>query len=432
MTNTKEIILINPQFGSIERQDLIVQAIPAGLLSAAAIASQEKLHVQVIDEQIGEKIPFEEIEGKLMGISTMTAAAPRAKEIAQEAQKAGVYGIVFGGIHPTVCSPEMAHYGTVVIGEIEGGSFRQILQDYKSGKKLGETYFTPVGSSSSLPLAPQHIYEQSLQKYHSQQISHSRGCGLGCDYCTVHLVAGNKIRSRPPVEVVDEMEARGLFEGEPGGIYTFLTCDRFGTSTDKEFLKEIDHRRNSRYFRWFVQTNLPTLLDDELITLASAVGSAQFAVGVESPFRNSLAKHKKGASEIDYLKAFENIKKIAPNIDITLLLMIGFHDEPINRFKQMLELVKDINPYGVYLSILEPLPGSAIAKQFEEEGIIFDRDWSHYDTRHLVHTPKYLRSDGSYGEMKPEEFMKGYYWLVNEINSFLSSQNHSISPYPVR
>ncbi len=128
---------------------------------------------------------------------------------------------------------------------------------------------------------------------------------------------------------------------------------------------------------------------------------------------------------------FENVRKVAPNIDLTLLLMIGFDNEPKDRFEPLLKLVEEIKPYGVYLSILTPLPGSQTALQLEKEGRIFDRNWRHYDTRHLVFRPRYQINENQFREMAPDDFTKGYDWLVDAINSFLSKQAR-VSPIPIR
>jgi len=412
---TKEIVLVNPK---PHLSNLADRGTPSGLLAVAAETNHHfpDIKVAIIDEAF-EQIDYRQMQGALVGITVMTSAAQRAKEIAQEAQKAGAYGVVFGGIHPTVCTQEMSNYGVVLSGEVEGGSWTQVLSDYKNGRPLSKTYYTPIVSLQNLPLASRDIYEYA-QKSHMQQLSHARGCPMNCDYCTVHLVAGETIRHRPLNETIAELRRRNLLEGRKD-LYSFFTCDSFGLgSPDLRLLERIRQELQGRDLDWFAQVGISTLDNDKFLELANSVGHATLAVGLESPFRESLAEVKKGIKGKDPLRVFEKVKEY-PNIQTLVALMVGFDFEPREIFPQMLSFIKGIQPNGVYLSILTPLPGTKTARLLTDQGRIQETNWDYYDTRHLVFQARYSRGENQTGAWSKNSFLEGYAWLINQIPSAL-------------
>jgi radical SAM superfamily enzyme YgiQ (UPF0313 family) len=412
---SKEVILVNPEFpGSVLRP-----CVPAGLLTVAGHVDKFGLPVRLHDESIMGKYVPDNVDGALVGITAMSAQVKRAKEIAIDCQEAGAHEVIFGGIHPTVRPEEMKKYGAVLKGEIEGGSLEEALIDYVNNR-LSPEYLSPLMKLENIPLAPQQAYKLS-NRGQWEIVSNARGCPMGCDYCTVCLVAGRKIRARPIEEVIKEMRIRGLFTGI-NRLVTFAT-DTFGTKKDRVLLTDIKPEIENKEFNWLGQIGIQTFNDDNFLELASSVGTANLAVGIESPFRRKLAGVKKGIKGINPIKAFEKVRKY-PRIKTNLLLMVGFDWEPKNRFEEISGFVNKLQPDLVYLSILTPLPGSRTAEQLEGEDRIVDRDWSLYDTRHLVFEPKFQRADGSFGTMSRQDFMEGFNWLKEEIvNSMLAWSN---------
>ena len=83
------------------------------LLTVAAECSSSD-EVKIVDEQI-EKIPWDE-SFDLVGITCMTALAPRAYEISAKFRMSKI-PVVLGGMHPTLCPEEaIKHADAVVVG----------------------------------------------------------------------------------------------------------------------------------------------------------------------------------------------------------------------------------------------------------------------------------------------------------------------------
>ena len=89
------------------------------LLSLLAVAAETPpdTQVEIVDEQF-EDIPWNS-KYDLVGITCMTAAAPRAYQIAAKFHERGI-PVVLGGMHPTLCPAEaVSHADAIVVGDAE-------------------------------------------------------------------------------------------------------------------------------------------------------------------------------------------------------------------------------------------------------------------------------------------------------------------------
>jgi len=95
------------------------------LTTVAALTPPEH-EVRIVDENV-EPLDFD-TECDVVGVTLMTALAPRAYEIAKEFRARGKI-VVGGGFHPTLCSQEAAeHFDAIVAGDAEG-AWEQVLRD---------------------------------------------------------------------------------------------------------------------------------------------------------------------------------------------------------------------------------------------------------------------------------------------------------------
>jgi radical SAM superfamily enzyme YgiQ (UPF0313 family) len=101
---------------------------PLGLMYLAAHTPPE-VEVRLIDENV-ERIDFSQVPD-LVGITTMTATAPRAYEIARR-YRAGGAKVVLGGIHASMLPEEASrHADAVVVGEGES-VWPRVLRDFEA------------------------------------------------------------------------------------------------------------------------------------------------------------------------------------------------------------------------------------------------------------------------------------------------------------
>lgn len=104
-----KILLIAPASGKwrhVGRRRLLNgRTFRFSLLSLLSVAAESPpgSEVRIVDEQV-DQIPWD-ADVDLVGITCMTALAPRAYEIARRFRQRGI-PVVLGGMHPTLCSEE--------------------------------------------------------------------------------------------------------------------------------------------------------------------------------------------------------------------------------------------------------------------------------------------------------------------------------------
>ncbi|MFH1231950.1 MAG: cobalamin-dependent protein, partial [Planctomycetota bacterium] len=125
-----KILLISPSIApDIKTPDGLM--IPQLALHILEGLTPSEYEVTTVEEELEEINPDEPCD--LVGISCMTANAPRAYALAQEFKKRGKK-VVLGGVHPTLLPDEALQYAdSVVVGEAEG-VWEQVLADFKLGQ----------------------------------------------------------------------------------------------------------------------------------------------------------------------------------------------------------------------------------------------------------------------------------------------------------
>ena len=117
-----------------------------GLLKIAALTPPD-WQVKILDEKV-EPLDLEQ-EADLVGITAMTAIAPRAYEIADHFRRRGIK-VVMGGMHVSGLPDEaLQHCDSVVVGEAEV-LWPGLLADFESHKLQGSTAMK-TGSPRSTP-----------------------------------------------------------------------------------------------------------------------------------------------------------------------------------------------------------------------------------------------------------------------------------------
>lgn len=126
-----KVLLIDPcKEANYKDKKRDVTRFPQVALLYIAALTPEPHEVSIVEEEV-QPIDFD-APCDLVGITCLTATAPRAYTIADEFRRRGKR-VVLGGVHPTVLSEEAhGHADAVVVGEAEpvwGG----ILRDAENG-----------------------------------------------------------------------------------------------------------------------------------------------------------------------------------------------------------------------------------------------------------------------------------------------------------
>jgi radical SAM superfamily enzyme YgiQ (UPF0313 family) len=389
------IALVNPITRRTQGYHTIGSYIPQLGLQVLADLVPAPHIVEIIDEVFGpdatERLLTPE-RYDLVGITGYTSGATRAYEIADMCRKRGLQTIM-GGPHASACPDEAApHFDAVAIGECDE-VWPQIIADAWAGR-LQPRY---TGRLSTLDGTVKFgRARQNLQpvngKYTVAALQTSRGCPVGCEYCSVTRFNGPDIRRRDIDDIVAEWNAT------PQKFIFVVDDNFFGVGPKhaewaKDLLRQIIKRGKKRL--WFSQTTLNMADDPEGLSLAYKAGCRGMLVGFESFNEATLKKYHKGINR--------------KNLDRYQELVAGFHHAGIAVFggfiigsdEDTADTAADTALTAVKIGVdiiqitnLTLLPGTKLFERFQAEGRIFatnyPADWERYSFVETVYQPKLM------------------------------------------
>ncbi len=93
------------------------------------------------------------------------------------------------------------------------------------------------------------------------------------------------------------------------------------------------------------------------------------------------------------------------------IFVLGFDHDRKDVFARTAEWIEENRLECATFHILTPYPATPLFRQMEAEGRLLHRDWTLYDTGHVVFRPKH---------MTPEELEDGYAWIYQRLFSHAS------------
>jgi radical SAM superfamily enzyme YgiQ (UPF0313 family) len=398
------ILLISPCAES-DRKTAKVNLMPQLALYILEGLTPDGHHVRILEENV-EPVDFD-AECDLVGISCMTANAPRGYEIAGEFRKRGKK-VVLGGVHPTVMPEEARrHADSVVIGEAEG-IWRDLLAD-AAGGRLKPAYHSPEPSLEEyVPLGHRKMKKRRI--FGIIPVMTTRGCPYDCEFCSVKDLFGKKIRHVPVENVVRDISESG------GRTFMFLDDNIVG---HPRYARELLSAVKPLKIRWVGQASLSFAADDRLMKLAADSGCMGLFFGVESVSKKQLETMKKSIKEIEKME--EAIRKIKDHgIAFHPSLIFGFDQDTRDIFPETLDFLERNHIFSLSLNTLTPYPGTRVYERFKKEGRLLTEDWRYYDHKTVVFRPKRL---------SPYELQAGRLWVFREftrLRSILRRAPHNL------
>jgi radical SAM superfamily enzyme YgiQ (UPF0313 family) len=364
------------------------------LLSLLTVAAETPAGhgLTIVDEQVDD-VPWDADWG-LVGISCMTAAAPRAYEIAGRFRERGV-PVVLGGMHPTFRPEEaLEHADAVVVGEAEG-VWPRVVEDVRGGR------LRPVYRNESPPslagLKP--VPRQLLAGRHYatvQAVQATRGCPNRCAFCSVAAANRGVFRTRPVAEVAAEVASL------PQRFFLFVDDN---LTADTDYARDLFLALRPLGKRWVSQSALTLTDDPGLVRLAADSGCVGLFVGLETMCGTNLRSMEKGFHRVEEYR--DRIRLLhAHGIGVEAGLVFGFdHDGP-GVFRSTLDALDRLEVDAIQVSVLTPLPGTPLFETMRER--IVEPDWSRYDYHHVVFEPRRMGAD---------QLQAGHDWITRRFYS---------------
>jgi radical SAM superfamily enzyme YgiQ (UPF0313 family) len=384
-----ENVRVTPQQPQVPRRAMLRFSVLPLTIVAALTPPPHK--VRIVDENV-EAIDFD-APCDLVGVTFMTALAPRAYEIAEQFRRRGKL-VVGGGYHATLCSQEAReHFDALVLGDAEG-AWEQLLADVQSGN-LQPIYRSP-GGPLKVPAPKRELLADTARHYATvNAVQAGRGCRHTCRYCSVTVFHNHKYRRRSVSEIVEEL---GSVEGN------FIFVDD-NIIADRAFALELFRALVPLRKQWVSQCSILIADDPELLDAARRAGCCGLFIGIETASQANLAAmNKQFNTSVSYAERLSRIR--SAGIGVIAGIIVGMDSDTQTVFHETLRFLQESRIDAVQVNILTPLPGTPLYQEMEQAGRIRERNWSHYDYRHVVFQPQ---------QMEAEELQAGADWLIAEF-----------------
>lgn len=359
------------------------------LLSVAA-ATPDENQVTIIDEQV-ENIHWEE-DFDLVGITCMTALAPRAYEIAEHFRRKNI-PVILGGMHPTLCRDDaIQHADAVVVGDAEG-IWEDVLHEVKKGQ-LKQIYT----NSKPPDLNGIKIVQRNVlnKKFYAtiNAVQATRGCPNGCEFCAVASFHRQTQRKRPVEAVADEISR---------------IPDKFILFVDDNLTADVDYARRlfSELKRlnklWTTQASVGIAEYPDLIKSAAESGCIGLFIGIETFSGANLRGVAKTCNRVEkYREAIQLFHSFG--IAVEAGIVFGFDNDRAPVFQNTLDMLDTLEIDLIQASIFTPLPGTKRFGSMQDR--IYNRDWADYDFHSVVFQPKH---------MSAANLQAGHDWVTREF-----------------
>jgi radical SAM superfamily enzyme YgiQ (UPF0313 family) len=397
-----EQVRVTPQKPEVPRRAMLRFSVLPLTVVAALTPCQHQ--VRIVDENV-EALDFD-TNCDVVGITFMTALAPRAYEIAANFRRRGRI-VVGGGYHATLCPEDAAlHFDALVVGDAEG-AWERLLSDLQRSE-LQKVYHHPIGGERvslcadvrpellQTPVPRRELLQHSARHYATiNAVQAGRGCRHNCRYCSVTVFHGRRYRRRLVADVIEELRSLPR---------NFIFVDD-NIIADREYALELFRALAPLRKRWVSQCSVLVADDDELLQMLRAAGCCGLFIGIETASDENLTAMNK---QFNHTGSYpERLRKIRrAGIGIVAGMIVGMDGDDTRVFEQTLRFLQATRLDAVQLNILTPLPGTPLYADMVQAGRVTDREWSHYDYRHVVFHP---------ARMTAAELQAGADWLYAQF-----------------
>lgn len=303
-------------------------------------------------------------------------------EMAKHAKKFGISELWAGNYG--ALTPEINQYFDKIF---YGYSENQIAQHFGYSISNNQLIHPPICGYVSTP------YGIKLNSF--GYLFTGRGCPYNCSFCQTPSFCQKP--SKIPIEsikkTIDYYKKIGISQ-------VMILDENFGTyRTHSE--KIIDYLHKNRMY-WFADTRADYLAKRFPVWKDKHMAGALTAIeSINQTTLESINKKEKINEIIQLVKQL-----ITHNKMVTGFFMIGFEHETIESIKHDIKVIAKLQMDITQLCVLTPLPLTPLWDDIENKYGIFDKDWHHYNAKHLV---------WSHPSMTPKEMNKVLHWSFKTL-----------------
>jgi anaerobic magnesium-protoporphyrin IX monomethyl ester cyclase len=197
--------------------------------------------------------------------------------------------------------------------------------------------------------------------YFSLNIATTRGCPFKCNWCAKPIY-GNRYNTRSPENVVEEI--RQLINNY--SVDHFWICDDiFGLKPGwvKRFRNLV--KENNLKFTYQIQSRVDLLLKEDTIDDLAESGAASVWLGAESGSQKILDAMDKGTTVRQIHSATKLLK--SKGVKTAFFLQFGYPGEQKEDIQKTIDMVLELLPDDIGISVSYPLPGTVFYEKVKEE-----------------------------------------------------------------
>ena len=382
-------LLINPFYAKDPHASFGKHVLtPSLALTSIAAATPEGWSVRYWDENLLQGPPPLEPFPQVVGITVHLTFAERAFELASYYRRRGAK-VIFGGLHVLSCPDECRpHADAIALGEgVE--VWPRILEDVARGTLQAEYRGDYRKPYRALPAPRRDLLPRDCFLTTTSVIA-TRGCHNRCGFCylsTDGLSMPYRMRGE------EQVAAEILDDGQP---YAVFIDNNLGSRPD--YLRSLCAALRPLEKIWSAAVTIDVADDPSLVREMALAGCTGVFIGFESLTDDNLLDAKKKTPRVeDYAR---RVRIFHDNgVQVNGSFVLGFEHDRSDVFDRTVRWIEDNRLECATFHILTPYPGTPLFRQMDVEGRILHRDYSRYDTAHVVFRPKL---------MTPEELEAGY------------------------
>jgi radical SAM superfamily enzyme YgiQ (UPF0313 family) len=397
----RHALLINPFYAKDPHASFGKHVLtPTLALTSIAASTPENWSVVYWDENLLAGPPPYEPFPEVVGITVHLTFARRAYELADWYRRRGAK-VIFGGLHVISCPDEVApHADAVAIGE-GVQLWGDILRDVEAGR-LQKVYHGDYRRPYRSDPPPRRDLLPHDSFLTTTSLIATRGCHNRCGFC---YLSTEGLHMPYLMRDVEQIVAEFAADGQP---YAVFIDNNLGSRP--EYLRRLCRALAPLEKIWSAAVSIDVTDDPSLVREMALAGCTGVFVGFESlSNENIVDAHKKSPNTHDYARRVAILHD--NGIQVNGSFVLGFDYDRSDVFARTVEWIEENRLECATFHILTPYPGTPLFEQMERDGRLLHKDWSLYDTGHVVFRPQY---------MSPDELAEGYAWCYQRLFSHSS------------
>ncbi|MDZ4665553.1 MAG: radical SAM protein [Bacteroidota bacterium] len=306
--------------------------------------------------------------------SSSDAADHFEKYIANDAD-----AIAIGEAEQTVFELCEAFKNASSIENINGIAYKKNGSAVKTSKRevLKDLDHLPPPAWDLLNIEPYKAMWMNAHGYFSLNFVTTRGCPYKCNWCAKPIY-GNRYNSHSPHAIVKQIKE---WKNKFGFTHVWFADDIFGLKPNwlKQFSEAV--KLEGLKIRYKIQSRADLLVEENSVKCLAESGCDTVWMGAESGSQKILDAMDKGIKVEEIKKAFYLLKQY--QIKPALFIQFGYLGEQLEDIKQTVEMVNELLPNELGVSVSYPLPGTIFYEKVKEQ-LVSKANWTESDDLHLM------------------------------------------------